>query len=312
MRSSSRTPLPLLSNRHEVDEVGLLASGTVAQQLVLLRKWNLGDAALVMMMSHCLGRCSFCGADEVVNPPASRITTWERIESVLRQAADLELATLLIGGNEPTTHADFERTLALADELGFEEIQLMTSALLLADLDTARRWRRHRLSSIAVPIYGADRETHEAIVQCDSHAQLLAGLDHAAQLGITVHPHTLALRSTLPHLRELSELVRSRWGARLSVGPVRPKEDRFDYARVAPTLAEVREAIGDVDVSLVGFPLCVGDKPREAAMVIQTYFRTQATGFAEICQPCSDRSGCPGVVLGELARSGSQDLIPRS
>ena len=306
-----RSKLPLHPERHEIDETQVLMHGTLGEQLALLDRWGYPPAAVLLLYSPCLGRCFFCAQPAVTDPPSDRITRFSRVASLLDDERAAELDMLCIAGIEPATHPDFARTLARAT---FKHVQVMTSALPLADPATARRWFEGGVRSLAVPIYGADASTHEGVVGRESFEGLMRALDNAAERGIELFLHTLALRRTLPRLGELCAFVAERWGVRLAVAPVRPKDDVFDYLPEAPTLGQIRAAVAPLDVALLGFPACLSpDKPAdEGALIARLYFRTQRTEFADVCDGCAARPTCAGVVAGELSLRGAADLISRS
>lgn len=289
---------------HEDPRVVGLLTASPAEQLARITGWGLPPATLLLMMNACENLCFFCANDGVLRPAARDITTRQDIESRLNANRGLSVSTLCVIGTEPTAHPDFERALALAQEAGFTRIELMTSGLRLAQAGVAEHWFARGIRSVAVPLYGAAAGVHDAVVGTTSWLRTVEGLDRALQAGISVRVHTLALNRTLDALPALVRLVRDRWGDTLAVAPVRPKEALFDYETEAPTLDRVATAVAAVDVSLVGFPSCVApEKCRDAALVMQLYFRGQATTFVPACAPCRRKSECPGIVLGEVARA---------
>jgi len=281
----------------------------LADQAEQLRDWGESPAGLLILMSACEGQCFFCAQPVVTNPPSSLITRWEDIAGKLESNRSLGLTHLMVGGTEPPTHVDFERALGKARACGFETVQLMTSALTLPD--RGQVWWSLGVRSVCTPIYSADADTHDAIVGVGGHWQrVVAGLDTAAALGMTVYPHTLAMRRTLTELPSLAHWVRTRWGASLAVAPLRPKDSLFSFAEEAVRLHALR-AIHTDAMALVGFPSCVG-APGQAALLTRLYFRSQRRAFAAPCEDCSLNDRCEGVVLGHLDHFGSEDLIPRS
>jgi len=225
------------------------------------------------------------------------------------------LKRLCIGGTEPTTHPDFQRALMLAQDVGFEQIELMTSALALATPGTAQRWAEAGIHTIATPIYSASAQAHDAVLGTPTHTQLVAGLDAARAAGLTVKTHTLAQRRTLPGLGELARMCMQRWQSTLCLAPARPKDAVWSFDTEAPSLSEVSAAIQAIPpglLTLTGWPSCLRpDQSRAAAQVIELYFRGQQRSFDAVCEPCTDQGRCPGVVSALLRRDGPQGLSPR-
>lgn len=289
---------------HEDARVVGLLTAPPAEQLRRITGWGLPPATLLLMMNACENRCFFCANEGVLRPAARDITTRQDIEVRLSANRGLPVSTLCIIGTEPTAHPDFERALSLAQETGFTRIELMTSGLRLAQSGVAEHWFARGIRSVAVPLYGATAAIHDAVVGTPSFERTALGLDRALKAGISVRIHTLALCRTLDSLGSLAQLVRERWGDILAIAPVRPKEALFDYNIEAPTLDQVAAVVAELDVSLVGFPACVApEKRRDAALVMQLYFRGQATAFAPACAPCARQSVCSGIVVGEMGRA---------
>ncbi len=297
---------------HEDPEVIALMGALLPQQLPTLSSWGMPDTGLLILMSPCDGRCFFCAQREVTDMPAEMITPWGRIERWMSSARGQGVRRLLLGGTEPASHPRFDDSLRLAAEVGFTEVQLMTSGVRLAKEGIAPHWHELGIRSVCVPLYAADANTHDDIVGVpDHHATVLRGLDHARAAGISVEVHTLGLRRTLEHLTPLSQLTQSRWQARLVVAPLREKDSLFKYADEAPMYGSVASAVRDLDLTLAGFPRCAApEMARWAPEVISLYFRGQRTVHLDSCSSCSLRPGCPGAVSAQLTAFGSSELTP--
>jgi len=260
----------------------------------------------LLLMNACENRCFFCANEGVLSPPPEAITRWERVEAWLDGNRRARAEILCVVGTEPALHADFYRSLVLASEVGFRVLEVMTSGLALAEPGAADRWAALGVRRVCVPLYASDATLHDAVVgHTAAFERTLRGLRSALRAGIEIRVHTLALVRTLDALPALARFVRETFGTRLSIAPVRPKEAVFDYAAEAPSSEAFERAIEHVeDVGLVGFPLCVApDRPRDAALTMQLYFRGQATTFAAECAGCSARATCPGIVQAELGRA---------
>jgi Radical SAM superfamily len=290
---------------HEDQRVLAFLGASLSEQQATLAEWKLPACGLLLLMNACENRCFFCANTGVTNPPPESITRFEHVASWLEPNRELALRRLCIVGTEPPRHPDFDRTLTRAREVGFRELEVMTSGLRLAERGEAERWAEHGVVSIAAPLYASEAAQHDAIVGRPAFATTVAGLDAAHRAGISVRVHTLALVRSLDALGPLSRFVRARYGTRLAVGPVRPKEALFEYEREAPALDVLERALGGIDdVGLVGLPRCIAPQlPRDAALCMQLYFRGQATGFVDACSRCAHRPECPGLVTAELGRA---------
>lgn len=290
---------------HEERRVLELITAPLPEQLRALAEWGLPRAGLLLLMNACENHCFFCANEGVKSPRPETITRWDAVERWLDDNRVARAETLSVVGTEPALHTEFHRALAKAREVGFTSIEVMTSGLQLAEPGAASRWAELGVRRVCVPLYASDAALHDAVVgRGAAHERTMRGLESAQRAGIEVRIHTLALTRTLAGLSSLARSVRDTFDTRLSIAPVRPKESVFDHVREAPTFERFEEALRDVDdVGLVGFPLCVApERPRDAALTMQLYFRGQATGFADECAACSVRSACSGVPVAELTR----------
>lgn len=300
---------------HEDADLHAFLAGDPATQVRWLRARGLPPAVLLAVHNACAQRCFFCAGPGTVEVAAADRTPLARLVAHLDARPVDEhgapVDRLLLGGNEPTLHPAFEEVLRHASEVGYRELHLMTNGATLRG--RVGRWASLGLAEVVVPLYSVGPEPHDTICGVPCHADVLAGLDEAAAVGVRVRVHTLLLRRTLGDLGALAVWVHERFGAPLSVGLLRPK-DRFDWAREAPTLGEIRRALADIPVDVrptpLVAPLCLtrgqGDAlipsaspspPLPSAPLLATlYFSSQARRYPAACDGCADRAGCPGVV----------------
>jgi len=297
---------------HEDDAMAEVMAAPLAQQLSRFAEWGFPRVGLLILMSACQGRCFFCASPAVTAPGPDIVTPKERALGWLEDNRGLGVEDLCLGGTEPPTHSAFRITLERARDVGFTRVQLMTSGLPLADPGVAANWYALGIRSVTSPLYAANAAGHDAVVGVPGQFErVVRGLDAAVAHGIRAHVHTLALRRNLDQLRELAELSLARWNARLAVAPLRAKDEVFVYASEASSYSELERAIHGAPLSLVGFPSCVAPEvPRGAALLIQLYFRAQRTELDAVCDACSVRAGCPGLVAAHHALHGRQGLRP--
>ncbi len=302
--------------RHEDAAVRDVLTASIDAQHAALRAWGLPPVRLLVLYNACAHRCFFCASAGTSDRDADDRTPWDRIAAHLAPARPEEQGRLVVAGNEPLLHPDFERLMDRAHAAGFTSIELMTSGADLADRDRLQSWVDRGLSAVAVPIYAVTPALHDDVVGGAAHARLLAGLDAARDAGVALHLHTLGLRRTVHELPALARLTATRWGSPLGLALVRDKEGQFDFAKEALSVPQLGRVLGGwpatAPVRLIGFPGCVAPHlQRDAATAIAVYFRTQRTGYAAVCRGCAARRACPGVVQAQLARTGSQGLAPR-
>lgn len=302
--------------RHEDGRVHDFMSAPPTAQVAALRELGLPAAVPLILVNACENRCFFCASPGTIAVPERDITTWARIEAHLR-ARPADVDTLWIAGNEPVLHPHFERTLALATEVGFRHVALMTSGLHLADEGALDRWTGLGLSEVAVPLYATDAALHDAVCGAVCHASITRGLDLAHARGVRLFLHTLALRRNVHELHPLARQCVERWDTTLAVAPLREKEGQFVWDAEAVPLAELAETLrqlpDDGSLTLLGMPRCVDRRrPLASHPMIEMYFRTQRREHPAACAPCLDMAVCPGLVLAQVERFGDAGVAPRT
>lgn len=297
--------------RHEDPTVHAFMAADAPAQVQILRGWGMADAVTLILNNACENRCFFCANAGVTSVPRSELTPWDRIARHL-DGRPQGVTTLLIGGNEPALHPDFERALAHAHAVGFTHIELMTSGLQLS-AEQVTRWTAWGLAVVAVPIYAAQAALHDAVCGTRCFDRLVAGLDRAHAAGVRVELHTLALKRTVHDMVALADMARDRWSARLAIAPLRDKASLFSYAAESLSPDELAALLNAMPphVSLVGMPACVDPaRARGSAQVMDIYFRTQLRQYAPVCGGCAAQARCPGVVAARLATWGEAGLQP--
>lgn len=297
---------------HEDEVVARLMGADLAEQARILTDWGWPSTGLLILMSPCENRCYFCAQPAVTHPPRRDWTPIDRVRSLLAGNRTLGLERLCIGGTEPVSHPDFRATLKLAHQVGFSQIELMTSGLRLAERGVAADWARAGVTRVAIPIYSADAAVHDRVCGTTCHGRLLAGLDAAHAAGLQISLHTLALAPTLAGLSALADLCQTRWQSTLSLAPARPKDGVWDFEREAPSLADVTAAIAGIPrtgLHMMGWPLCFAPARQQGgATVMSIYFRGQTRTHPSVCDRCELRAACAGLVRALFERDGDAGL----
>jgi pyruvate-formate lyase-activating enzyme len=284
--------------------------GTPLEQLSWLRERGYPDATLLALHNACAQACFFCAGPGTTGVPDAERTPVAAALAQLR-ARPQGVTTLLVGGNEPTLHPDFDRLLAEVPAAGFRRVELMTNGARLAG--HSEGWARLGLAEVVVPLYSAEAGVHDAVVGAPSWGVVTAGLDAARAAGVSVRVHTLLLRQNLDGLEALARLVRERWGSRLGVALLRDKGS-FGFVASAPALPDLVSTLARIPPALrpvgIGTPACIPTAPEPPALVAELYFRTQARRRGTGCARCAD-AACTGLVSGYedagIARSGGVD-----
>ena len=265
-------------------------------QRAWLRDRGLPEATLLALHNSCAQRCFFCAGPGTVAVPEAEWTSRGSAMAQMERRPQ-SVRRLLIGGNEPTLHPDFLVLLNAARGAGFESVDLMTNGRDLAA--NAESWHTAGLTEVVVPLYAANAALHDEVCGAVVYDQVVAGLDAAHAIGISVRVHALLLRRTLSALPDLARMVRERWGTRLGVGLLRDKGS-FDFTGEAPAFDECVVAVERIPEPFrplgIGTPACLPTFPEAPPLLADLYFRTQAKAYGPACDGCSFRANCSGAV----------------
>lgn len=217
----------------------------------------------------CNNNCIFCMEEDregrYVNNSAM---TAERVRWVLESHRGAEEVCFTSG--EPTTRPDLPDFIALAKELGYGRISMMTNGRRLGHLPYAGALVKRGLNRVYISIHGHEKALHEGLTRTpDSFEQTVAGLRAAAKLapfGVELHTSTVVTRRNLPHLGAIYRFLRS-LGVHQVVFNVMQANGRahtfFDqlFPRYTEIAADFRRALAEVGepkpmAFLVDIPLC--------------------------------------------------------
>ncbi len=290
--------------------------------------------AILKLTYRCSNRCRFCRVDEhrgvVEDMPL------ERAASLLREARRLGVEMVLFSGGEPTLREDLPRLARAATALGLRW-GLITNGRRLAYADYRDALLGLGLAYVHTSLHGARAETHDHIVQCGGHAEVLEALSGLKGREIEVHVNTVITRTNLAELDAISDLLarfaplthkvclmepRGLFEAHEQELIVRP-EVAARAALATARRARERHGGSGLRVEVEGFPLC--QVPPEYAAGLHSHnIRYMCEGFEDQfyptdhgertfpapCARCAIRTSCPGVYVGYAARYGAAGLSP--
>jgi radical SAM protein with 4Fe4S-binding SPASM domain len=161
--------------------------------------------------ARCNNDCRHC----YINLPphdgaatAAELST-DEILDIARQAVAMGAVWCLLTGGEPLLRDDFAEIY-----LGLKRLGLLLGVFTNACLVTPAHvelFRRYPPRDIEVSVYGATRETYEAVTRRPgSYAAFVRGLDLLLEGGVKVRLKAMALRSTAHELDEISRFCRER------------------------------------------------------------------------------------------------------
>ncbi len=133
----------------------------------------------------------------------------EEISSIAREAVSMGAVWCLISGGEPLLREDFPEIY-----LGLKRLGLLVSVFTNACLVTSQHVKLFRKSSprdLEVTVYGATRETYEAVTRKPgSFAAFQRGLNLLLAGGLKVRFKAMALRANVHELPEIARFCRAR------------------------------------------------------------------------------------------------------
>ncbi|MBI5480358.1 MAG: radical SAM protein [Deltaproteobacteria bacterium] len=275
------------------------------------------------VMGSCDLRCAWCNyKGAAVVGSAGEV---ERVGDELARLRALGHKRVGFGvcHTEPTRHPDLRAIVRLARQLGFEEITLSTSGVLLAERAYLRDLRHEGLSCVGLAVVGLDSELSDLLLGCPGAAAAkLRAIENCVSEGLQLYVMTLLLRPALTDLpaaiKEIGKLLSH--SAALLHGIVPDGVRGTPLTRVAalwPRYEEVAWLLSRPKL-LRGFLVHSSDMPVCARHRIPGMAGAQLarpdSGITFVkppptCGRCTDHPECLGVESGYLAAHGSDFTV---
>ncbi|MGA9097555.1 MAG: radical SAM protein [Methanotrichaceae archaeon] len=159
--------------------------------------------------ARCNNDCRHCyiclPADDAV--ARARELDLDEIKSIASKAVNMGAVWCLITGGEPLLRDDFEEVYLALKRLGLL-VSVFTNACLIRK-GHVELFRRYPPRDIEVTVYGATRETYEAVTRkLGSFDAFMSGLNLLLQGGVNVRLKAMALRSNVHELPEIARFCR--------------------------------------------------------------------------------------------------------
>jgi radical SAM protein with 4Fe4S-binding SPASM domain len=163
------------------------------------------------LTARCNNACRHC----YINLPANdrvaqaRELTLDEIAHIADQAVELGALWCLLTGGEPLLRDDFADVYMMLKRKGLL-VSVFTNATTIRAEHIAL-FKKYPPRDIEVTIYGATRETYEAVSRCPgSFAAFVRGLDLLCDDGVRVRLKAMALRSNLHEMETIAAFGRAR------------------------------------------------------------------------------------------------------
>jgi MoaA/NifB/PqqE/SkfB family radical SAM enzyme len=185
--------------------------------------------------------------------------TGGQIAGLLRQGRADGIASLWIGGGEPTLRDDLLRIVTTAKNLGYERVLVQTNGMRLAYPAYANALLRAGVTDLSFNVKSHDAVQHDALSRGEAHALLCRALEQVKGRGVRVAADVLLTSSTAPELPATLSFFAARGVSRfvlwlLSAADVATPEVRAEVPRIADItryLADAYEAAKSLGVELV-------------------------------------------------------------
>lgn len=277
---------------------------------------------------RCLG-CHACHDD------GARLSSTDAA-SLLREGRARGIASLWIGGGEPTLRDDLFALVKTARSLGYARVLVQTNGMRLAYAAYADALVAAGVTDVSVNVKSHRAETHDRLSRADGcHALLVDALRGLATRGVPVSADVLLARSTIVDLAELVPFYAS-FGVKrfvlwlLSGADVNDRDVVDEVPRMAdliPHLARAAEAARAANVALVSLhtPPCtlppalrplfepassldlvvVGPDARAFPLEESPF---EGGAYVATCAECSERPRCGGPRADYLRIHGDREF----
>ena len=286
----------------------------------------------VITSRQCNNNCLFCLDEREARPQLD----WPEAEAQLR--ANRHLGSVLFTCGEPTLHQDLIRLVALARELRYEEILLVTNGRRLAYRGYAERLIAAGLSGVTFSIHGPDARTHDRLVRTpgafEQAWQGLSNLNNLRRDGAALRLTTSSVvqKGNLERITALLEQLIEVAPDTAVLNVVQPLGlaaahleavvVRYDAVAAALRPALLRDASWPFEVVVEGLPYCVAPELRrfmgqreqivmrdeEARDRQLDRHRDQQLG--QPCRRCGAAAACGGVFAAYVERYGWDEFAP--
>jgi len=148
----------------------------------------------VSVTDRCNLRCTYCMPEHT---PAyrerSEILTFEEIARVVRVAVSLGVNKVRLTGGEPLVRREIDRLVGMLSRTGgLEKLSLTTNGVLLEQ--QAKPLFEAGLQSVNVSLDALDEDEFQRATRRSGLPQVLAGIDAARRLGMSVKVNAIAMR----------------------------------------------------------------------------------------------------------------------
>jgi len=176
----------------------------------------------IEVTSRCNNDCRHCYINLPDEVSEREELSLEEIKKFADEAASLGCMWCLLTGGEPLIREDFPEIYMYLKRKGIF-VSLFTNATLIT-AEHIDLFKKYPPRDMQVSIYGISKETYERVTRrSGSYEAFMRGLSLLMEGGISFRPKTVAMRSNLSELMEMSRFFREKMGRPLEyeamIGP---------------------------------------------------------------------------------------------
>ena len=171
---------------------------------------------------QCNNRCRFCNVWSQPQPNALEVekTSYEILESRLKEAWKLGCRAVCFAGGEPTLYRDLGKLVSEVQEIGYFT-EIITNGIILKPEPWVKKVDAYAIS------YTSGREAFEKTRGLPIYDLVKSNLESAVEYGVKVYIFDMLNVDTLPHVDETAEYAK-RLGVKLHIFSV-TEQKRMGY-----------------------------------------------------------------------------------
>jgi MoaA/NifB/PqqE/SkfB family radical SAM enzyme len=305
-----------------------------------------GEQIEIQLGHLCNNRCVFCVSGQMTEERIARLVPLDPIRQALEHGAARGMKRVTFLGGEPTIQRSFLPALALARELGYDDIVIFTNGVRLPQKGFVDQVLSHGDFTWRISIQGGNEEAHVDVTKRPaSFARILEGMAILRDRGQEITANLCLNRLNAGSLPDFVPLVAEYGIRQLHVDLMRPQDAgaRTDaylletmgrYREMAPAIEAMLEGFEasapGFDVNIGNLPYCVlpgwSDRIHHGGQTTQTF---AANGRGDIdrpwdkyahqssdkvhrdaCDACAFRGRCAGVFDRYVEAFGWDEFQP--
>jgi MoaA/NifB/PqqE/SkfB family radical SAM enzyme len=288
------------------------------------KKMTSGMSVLVRLNEPCNAACDFCSCIGVM---PDRVLSIEDARKRLEKAAAEGVTGVSFTGGEPTLYPHLLEVIALANSIGFKNIQLQTNGTRLDEPEYADAIVKAGLHGIFLSLHHHEAVIHDKILQLEgSFERAIRTIDNMLERNVLITFNHVICEDNHTDPHNFIQFVQRRYQGRVLVNfsYVSPIGRALEHLEIVPQISKVRPHLisalefaekNDMFVrvaGLCGIPMC--QLPEHLNVMEEFYEPTPPelvtrTHFSA-CKQCEVRTRCSGYWKHYVDKYGDEEFQP--